>query len=52
MKYRTIKGQEVKMTLQIRKHFRNNLKRKEKRNTRKALKKQEDKRIQEIKMNK
>jgi hypothetical protein len=40
------------MTLLIRKHFRNNLKEKEKRNIRKALKKPGDKRIQEIKINK
>ena len=37
------------MTSQIKKHFRNNLKRKEKRNIRKALKKPGDKRVQGIK---
>ncbi len=38
------------MTLLIRKHFRNNLKEKEKKNIRKELKKPEDKRTQEIKI--
>jgi len=38
------------MTLLIRKHFRNNLKEKEKRNIRKALKKPGDKRTQETKI--
>ncbi len=38
------------MTLLIRKHFRNNLKEKEKKSIRKELKKPEDKRTQEIKI--
>jgi hypothetical protein len=49
-KYRTIKGQEVKMTLLIKRHFRSNLKEKEKKSIRKELKKPEDKRTQEIKI--